>query len=438
METAVESSLHLEDVPPDTLDLLGEIVHALAPYLDSAEKPPLTPAKLFVIALLFNPNANLEVVMRWIFGNIPYYRNQALDDFVHDNARLYYRSSLESTRKFIQDLGNVQHQYCVPISTHTETNARGSSETTFNTTPNQARIFLKHFLASRDPIRPRKKPFPLMRLPPELRLRIYEYALTFPKSGIRIGTKRPDPTLHMATRDMHDTDDALWQPMLRRPVAFSRGPNDLIGYSLSSYLRVLLTSKQVYTEAMPVFYECNRFVCLGVPELVGFLAHTPEHRRKHIRDIAFQFEPPQHRIYNMSDITQCFSQLKRMPSLRTLILTMRQDTWATDRQRNGSLKYPDLLSLAPIKMLRSMRGLQKVEIHGGCDGVAEALIPEMTAPVPGGADQGSSKKRGGKRKAAQAVEGEDGQGARKTKKGKKSATSSGWTETLSIREGSQA
>lgn len=406
-----------EGASKSTRRLLDEIKTALKPYLRSEEKPPLSPAQLLVIALLFSPDATFKLATRWILANIPYYRNRILDDVVRNSERCYTYTDLTSSRDFLKDLGKVRYQLCVPISERADD--KGSPDIILNVVSQESRSFLGNFLTRHGRHHQHAKPFPFMRLPAELRLAIYELVLTFPKSGVCLNREtpesRPSPKIYVKTRDMNNAEDGSWGDPIRG--RFGRPLNLIRGRRLSYYLAILQTSKQVYAESMPVFYQHNRFVCLDVLDLYWLLEHTPDIRRKHIRDIKLKIEPPRHGFYTMADLTQCSKWLKSIPGLRTLTITMCEKTWAEITNRRGNPKYPDLLEIAPVKVLRSMRGLQEVKFYGDCASISKILVPEMTTPLL----EPSKKKRASRKRAA--GDGDDGQdimGAGKVKKVKKS------------------
>lgn len=96
-----------------------------------------------------------------------------------------------------------------------------------------------------------------MDLPPELRLKVYEYAL----SGPHDVTLRSPKVLEVR-KGRHG------QPV--RPSDSPRIQN----------VSILMTSKKVFTEAMPIFYDMNRFhytILPTVPSVQGVLRHFMLH-----------------------------------------------------------------------------------------------------------------------------------------------------------------
>lgn len=259
-----------------------------------------------------------------------------------------------------------------------------------------------------------------MRLPAELRVRVYELVLGFPKSGVTITQDRHDrrgARVRLATGD-YNVAKSPWNWI-------SRGG----GYRLSScfrsgrlqeHLALLQTSKQVYAEAMPVFYGMNSFVCLNDNQ---FLEQTSDERKKHIRDVTISVRTPGYNRPSLSQMTNCFKIIKGMSRLRTLDVVVFEHEWQQATTRNGKpkyRKYEDLLNLEPIKALRSMRGLQKVEFHGECESISKILVPEMTASLLGS----TRKKRVTRKRAAKdGDDSQDGADAGKAKRGKMSKAS---------------
>ncbi|KAF2159778.1 hypothetical protein M409DRAFT_29780 [Zasmidium cellare ATCC 36951] len=427
-----------EGISGDCLELLDEIEDALKPYLTTNKKPPLSLEELFVISLLFNPGITFDECVQWFLSEIPQYRKLAMCDFVADGLSPWGRSPGALNSRFFDKVKELEYCSYVPVSSTTKTDEDGRKEKHLHALPHESRLFLRSFLATRSTTVQHKAPFPFMRLPTELRLRIYELVLMFPKSGVsirQIGNNAPN--VYVATRDMNEVDDTLWQQKMPRAAAdfcyWYRDPLTLYCHKLPQHLAILRTSKTIFFESMPVFYQQNKFVCLDLSSLRRVLRRTPETRRAHIRHITFKLDAPEYGRISMADIASCMRVLRRM-RLRTLEITMFEDVWSGERKRDGSLKFPPLLQLEPIKVLRTMRGLQSVKFHGECPTVRDHLAAEMIKPVPGKAGTAKKGKGGSKRKAIDAVDKEEGQGVNKAKKGKKNAASSSWTTSLSIRE----
>ncbi|KAL9609674.1 MAG: hypothetical protein Q9167_005583 [Letrouitia subvulpina] len=115
--------------------------------------------------------------------------------------------------------------------------------------------FLK-FLKSRKKKKSKvpKEPFPLMRLPAEIRRMVYKEILVMPGE---VGIPMPKPFRDYKT-----------QPYVRK---------------------FFLTSKAVYAEAMPIYFGLNTFYFHKMSYMEDFLKHTAVDHRRCIRRVSFKF-----------------------------------------------------------------------------------------------------------------------------------------------------
>ncbi|KAK5124910.1 hypothetical protein LTR85_001100 [Meristemomyces frigidus] len=142
--------------------------------------------------------------------------------------------------------------------------------------------------------------FPFMELSPELRNRIYEFSVDTPAAGIDVQPVgeyksmftgvyiRPSLAAKLKSVKEFPKYDAFF---------VNQGPG------LSCYTErskptpvpgILMVSKQVRNEALPVFYHVNHFVFYDCPidTVTRWLQRTvsPQKQRKHIRSIVWQGE----------------------------------------------------------------------------------------------------------------------------------------------------
>lgn len=192
--------------------------------------------------------------------------------------------------------------------------------------------------------------FDLMGLPAELRIRIYEFALV--RDVIRI---------------VHNV----------RSVTRLSGTGNVVGNEISSsygiqpsrfppVLNLFLTSRKVYSESWPIFYQQNAFAfttphytSLSAQDCLRFLYDRPYHALRHIRELhlligsypqlQLQFDPALR-------LWQCvLDEISRYMSVRVLVLYIRG---RTDEAGIYSCQMPNL----PWKeWLCKITGLQ--ELH---------------------------------------------------------------------------
>ena len=107
---------------------------------------------------------------------------------------------------------------------------------------------------------PRESVFPLLSLPPELRSIVFHYALLWETQPVRICSSCS----------------------VARPVKKHLHP---LNHMTPNFLAIFLVSKQVYHEAMPVFYRHNTFLAAGATACTLFLRGIGPERRAQIRDL---------------------------------------------------------------------------------------------------------------------------------------------------------
>ncbi|KAK4549697.1 hypothetical protein LTR36_004998 [Oleoguttula mirabilis] len=144
---------------------------------------------------------------------------------------------------------------------------------------------------------------------------------------------------------------------------------------LTEILALLQVNKQIYQEALPVFYSVNTFICYSIHELDKLLKCASESRRKHIGHIIFNYSPS-----DTQPASSAFRLLKTVEHLRKLDITVDESAWLDVKNRKGEPAYPDLEKLPGLATLRIIRGLKTVTFHGDCEKLRAYLVPEMTKP----------------------------------------------------------
>lgn len=225
--------------------------------------------------------------------------------------------------------------------------------------------------------------FDFMKLPPELRIKIYEYALV--RNVIRI-ISTIHPIGAMSPRYL-DSEECFYEdhnprgPMRLRStreeytnVRYISG-EELADEILWSYgiqptnspplVNIFLLNRQVYSEAWPIFYEQNAFAFaipvntyLCAENCLRFLHDRPYHALRHIYELHLNIgNAPQHPIrFDLSDwVWQCLlDEINRYLSIRVLHLYIRGRTDDAPTRNRPDLPWRD--------WLYHMKGLRKLEI----------------------------------------------------------------------------
>lgn len=142
----------------------------------------------------------------------------------------------------------------------------------------------------------------------------------------------------------------------------------------TTYRALLQVSKQVFQEAMPVFYGGNNFVFPTLERMLWFLERTPESRRNHVNHINFHYES-----FEVTDAARAFRFLKEISKLRKLDVVIGISLRCCIRPLWGSSspQYSSLLEVPGIDTLGTVRGLKEVRFHAD-DGALSGLVGPMT------------------------------------------------------------
>lgn len=153
--------------------------------------------------------------------------------------------------------------------------------------------------------------FPLLRLPLEIRLLIYEFH--FIQAG-------EPPTEIIPCRNY-----------------------PYVSWITSQY-ELFTVSKQLYAEAMPLYFRTRIFRFIGSTNLIQFLSAIGPYQRQHIRHISYYID--------LSFLRQVCKHLSRCPSLQRLSLTLQ-----TARDSSDYRHRP----MPGMQFLGKIRGLMAVE-----------------------------------------------------------------------------
>ena len=253
--------------------------------------------------------------------------------------------------------------------------------------------------------------FDLMGLPAELRISIYEYALVrdvirvvrtvHPFGAVRPSGlekvqycyEEPNPEKIVTLRSRHIT---------LKNVRYSAG--EVVGNEVSSsygiqpshfppVVNLFLTSRKVYSETWPIFYQQNAFAfttphhtAFSAQDCLAFLYDRPYHALRHIRELHLLIgNAPQIpiRFELGSELWHCLlDEISRYMSVRVLVLYIRA---RTDDAR--TFPMPDL----PCKeWLCTITGLQELHmdiINQSTDEQNIAFVQQMRSKMVVGGEQ---------------------------------------------------
>ena len=157
------------------------------------------------------------------------------------------------------------------------------------------------------------QPFPIARLPPELRLLIFKHHLILPQDEVRVMPRRIDMNAVSATT-------------------------------------ILEASSSIYHEAMSLYYAHNTFSFDSCAPLVAFLQSIGPVRRQQLRSLKVQYHGPEQHRASVA--------LLGCTGLRALHLTIDARTLSNQRRHGRSIRRS-----RGIDRLRGLRGLRKVTVE---------------------------------------------------------------------------
>ena len=177
-----------------------------------------------------------------------------------------------------------------------------------------------------------ENPFPFMELPLELRIKVYEFHLVFPKSlSINIGSY-----FHIAET-----------MVCKCPDVHSVSPKGCVPFD-KSILNILSASKDSYFESVPVFFGSNVFKFLRLDSLRDFLSYIAPTSRRNITTVALG--------YHGIAPAKALKLLRGCTGLRRLTIFV---TWSTvDLVPFGC----NLMKLPGLKHLLKIRGIKELQV----------------------------------------------------------------------------
>lgn len=232
----------------------------------------------------------------------------------------------------------------------------------FKITPSSARAYLRNLLTTE-----REGTFDFLGLPPELRLEIYEYVLTYS------GLYKPSPK-----HDSGYTSQLVPLASAHEPDVSSLyrnyGDKNCIGClqvinlpPMQEILALVTVNRQIYSEAMPVFYAVNHFYVQKISGLNHFVRNLSKERLRHVTSITFDYR------HDTAKEVQAFVGTLALISehatnLKKITVQADDEMWFTvTKLRNSVPKYEESSDLPGIqKLCKLLSTVPKFEIVGEC------------------------------------------------------------------------
>lgn len=385
-----------------TISLRSNVEAAIAPYTSSSNtKPPFTIAEIMVMAWVCREKQGShfvsdEEVSGWMFTTFGYYRKMALKQ-LYDHSFLKCATNFKHRNGF-QDLVTQRTTQCERIDVPLE--SRPSFEMgRYSSTLAGARRFLNRAIGGEI-----TKFDGFFKLPVEIRVLIYEELFRsrvdelqyndaeFCGNG-KVVELRLSQRGRRSTWDAHEDWTRIAVPDTRhwsmRPYTKKGDPS--VTESTSELLALLLVNRQIFEEAMPVFYEVNHFHAADLLELTTMLKHCGARRRPHFTSISVAY------VQSVGPRTaiKAFKLLKDVKRLRRLEIETTDAGPTT-----GGYKPLDSSSVPQLPGFKILNGVRVRELHftGTCP-LIEAYLRQTMVKDSRGENKGG---KGKSRKSAKA------------------------------------
>lgn len=333
-------------------------------YEDDGEKPPFTPRQMIAAALLCD-GTDLQfefLIPKILFNTFKYYSESPCpswpshDYFKHCNCR---RHSL--SRALLEELDDCYSPFVIGASNHAKPHDGFQDDLIGKGGTKRP---LQRLLQGLPSTPNNVWPFRFLDLPPEIRNMVYKEVLHsglvvhHAHSNDRFFGSRPCQCGDWAAHKFH-----IWRDDRELP---SVDPNKL--------LAVLSVNRQIYSEAVPVFYGENEFIFANLSMLHNFLKNISLPRRQALRDVTVRYGYPGYWTNDSKVATAAFRLLKDSIPLKSFCMNMPEDLVLG---RTARIKEPE--DIPGIKQLKTLRGIPDLQLYN-CPRVKAYLLPEMSKP----------------------------------------------------------
>jgi len=199
--------------------------------------------------------------------------------------------------------------------------------------------------------------FPFMKLPPELREKVYRYHLVLPEP---IKPTKPSQTtfvyqhINSCPLSQHTQTSIPYQDRVDRTGKLRcKDPFTGIERQLplpESVLAILLVSRQICSEAAHIYYRLNHFIFTNVGFMHDFILKTNK-RYRDLAELSFAF--------SSIDALTAFTKLMDCQYLKKLHIDMR---WNASYVRLNTGRT--LATALGMKELRKIRGIEVLDLVG--------------------------------------------------------------------------
>ncbi len=356
-----------------------EIYRLIAKHNEHDKEPPFSPSEMVVMAGVCSsePSLSIQDCLEWIISTFGYYRDQALSSYaeamwndigviVRSNPIKHFGKGFDDWRAPLQ---RTNHASVMVLYTKNDMSDQ------FEVNAAQARIYLRRWLEPE-----RQGHFRFLNLPAELRNRIYAMVFAMPASGVCI---HPDET-RLVEREIDiviGSDDR--DPWADTQVETIKGP------PLAELLALLRVNKQIYQEAMPYFFEINRFCARTIHEVSFLLCDLVPARLACLNSVYMHSGHDRHRTFRYADgsdiinFNRAVHKLGEHSQLEKLEVVLDDNSWfnlpiALRKAYGRTSKFTKAQQLPWIHdLVRAAAKAETFVINGDCPMIRAYLENEV-------------------------------------------------------------
>ncbi|KAK4496801.1 hypothetical protein PRZ48_012785 [Zasmidium cellare] len=252
LQVLIESRLHLKH---QIEDLVASHQHD--------RPPPFTSPELIIMAVVLSKTESCRErnIINWVRATFPYYDERVKDGEEHAASLGFDFDPIDDAMySMAEDFFDAMSAWEVPMLQY------GNY---YSVKTEAAQISLRRWLEPE-----RKGTFRFLDLPAELRNRIYQLVLVFPRSKITVRqplSRRGAIDLYATERD---TEYDAYYPEYRHLIL---KPNEI--------LNIALVNRQLAKESLSIFYGENNFTFEGASAIDNFIKITPAQHMRLIKRI---------------------------------------------------------------------------------------------------------------------------------------------------------
>ncbi|KAF2164516.1 hypothetical protein M409DRAFT_56770 [Zasmidium cellare ATCC 36951] len=203
------------------------------------------------------------------------------------------------------------------------------------------------------------KPFPFLKLPAELRNRIYELVVKQETQPVCVNDNLLRPSTDMP--DLNDVLHTCTADLVCAPCQI----HEALG---TGSLALSSACVQLHSETLPITYKVNHFSVHNLYYLQAFLTIIGDAGRKSVKSLRFDWKLPEdesHALDTFADSPTAYMLLLQCKQLTTLWIDLdvvNLLSWGEDGERNGVVKR-DMSETRGIALMYSLRGLEEIRVR---------------------------------------------------------------------------